>query len=161
MWRSLVLRRAGWGLLASGGLGACSGAHEPTQTTQAAAHAGVAPTANVPMLVGLSIDGLHSRLGPRQPLPASFTTPAEVLGAASRLARQDSLAAFKTGGLTLIASYDARSRQVHDLLLLGHHEDSLLAKAALRANASNYLVLPVFGPDRPNYLLGLRVVAVK
>lgn len=156
----LAPRYCGWVLLlGSAWLGACSGAHEPTQTVPAAAHAGVAPTANVPALLGVSIDGLHSRLGPKQPLPTGFANPAEVLGEPSQLASQDSVASFKTGGLTLIASYNAHTRQVHDLVLLGHHEDSLMARAALRTNASKYLVLPVFGTDRPGYLLGLRIVA--
>jgi hypothetical protein len=148
-----------WLLLGGIWLSACSGAHEPVQTPLAAAHAGVAPTANVPALVGLSIDNLQRRLGPTQPIPSAFATPAAILGADDSLTSQDSVASFKAGTLTLIACYSPRTRQVHDLLLLGHHEDSLMARAALRPNASKYLVLPVFGTNKPNYLVGLRVVA--
>lgn len=160
MQRAPWLRITGW-LLAGGWLGACSGAHEPTQTTSVATHADVAPTANVPALLGLSIDDLHSRLGTRQPLPTRPGTTDAVPEVASRLTNPDSLASFRAGGLTLIANYNARTRQVHELLVLGHHEDSLMARAALRSSASQYLVMPVFASGRPNYLLGLRVVPIK
>ncbi|QKG56246.1 hypothetical protein GKZ68_06065 [Hymenobacter sp. BRD128] len=146
-------------LLASGWLGACSGAHESTQTATAV-HAGAAPTTNVPALVGLSIDDLYSRLGAKQPLPVSLANAAEVLSAVNQATKQDSLATFKTGGLTLIANFNASTRQVRDLLLLGHHEDSLMARATLRSSATQYLVLPVFASNRPNYLLGLRIVPI-
>ncbi len=146
----------------SGGLAGCSGAHEPTQTlaptTTKAAQA--APTTNLPALLGMSIDGLHSRLGPTQPLPVAFAGPDGLLGEGTDSAKQDSLATFRTGGLTLVASYNVHTRQVRDLILLGHHEDSLMMRAALRANASNYLLIPLFHSDRPGYLLGLRVVAL-
>jgi len=151
---------ARWLLLAvSGWLAACSGAHESAQVTVAAAHAGAAATANVPALVGMSIDDLHSRLGSSQEPAASLTNPNGPLASRSEHTVRDSVVAFQTGGLTLIASYDAHTRQVRDLLLLGQHEDSLMAKATLRSNASNYLVLPVFRADKPNSLLGLRIVA--
>jgi hypothetical protein len=153
-----VPRLGGWLLLGGVWLSACSGTHEPVQTPLAA-HARVAATANVPALVGLSIDNLQRRLGPTQPVPVAFATPAAILGADDSLTSQDSVASFKAGTLTLIACYSSRTRQVHDLLLLGHHEDSLMARAALRPNASKYLVLPVFGTNKPNYLVGLRVVA--
>jgi hypothetical protein len=141
---------ARWLLLAaSSWLAACSGAHESAQMV-AGAHAGAASTANVPALVGMSIDELHRRLGSSQEPTASLTDPNGPLASQSERAMQDSVVAFQTGGLTLLASYDARTRQVRDLLLLGQHEDSLMARAALRSNASGYLVLPVFRVDKPN-----------
>ena len=148
-----------WCLLAaSSWLAACSGAHESTQMV-AAAHARAATTTNVPALVGMSIDDLHRRLGSSQEPPAILTDPNGPLAGQSERAMQDSVVTFQTGGLTLVASYDAHSRRVRDLLLLGQHEDSLMAKGTLRSNASNYLVLPVFRIDKPNSLLGLRIVA--
>jgi hypothetical protein len=60
-----------------------------------------------------------------------------------------------------VASYNARSRQVRDLLLLGHHEDSLMGRAHLRPNAATYLVMPVFRDNRSFRLLGLRVIPTK
>ncbi len=73
----------------------------------------------------------------------------------------DSLVAFRSGGLTLVASYNIRTGQVRDLLVLGRHEDSLMARASLRTNARNYLIMPVFLANKPNHLLGLRIVSVR
>lgn len=134
----------------------CSGGREPHHMpASVAVHAQVTPTTNIPALLGASIDGLQQRLGPSRPLPPHLT--AVLPETAFNLT--DSLTTFRTGGLTLIASYDARSRQVRDLLLLGHHEDSLMGRAHLRANAPNYLVMPVFYADKSFRLLGLRVIA--
>jgi len=150
---------ARWLLLAaSSWLAACSGAHESTQGVTAA-HARAAATTNVPALVGMSIDDLHRRLGSSQEAPASLTDPNGPLAGQDEQAMQDSVVTFQAGGLTLVASYDIHTRQVRDLLLLGQHEDSLMAKATLRPNAGSYLVLPVFRVDKPNSLLGLRIVA--
>ena len=149
-----------WWLVAGGGLAACSGAHEQAQVAATTARMSVATT-NVPALLGLSIDELRQRLGAAQLPPASLIDPNGALMGQREQAMQDSVVTFQTGGLTLAASYDPRTRQVHDLLVLGRHEDSLMAKAALRSNASTYLVLPVFRVNEPNSLLGLRVVATK
>jgi hypothetical protein len=154
-----ALLPARWLLLAaSSWLAGCSGAHESAQMV-AVAHAGAAATTNVPALLGMSIDELHRQLGSSQQPPASLTDPNGPLAGQNAQAMQDSVVTFQTGGLTLVASYDTHSRQVRDLLLLGQHEDSLMAKATLRPNASSYMVLPVFRVDKPNSLLGLRIVA--
>jgi hypothetical protein len=151
----------GWRAAALGAsvlLAACSGAHEPRHiVSRGSTHVQVAPTTDVPALIGASIDGLRQRLGATQPLPAAV---AEALPEA-RLALPDSVTTFRTGGLTLVASYNARSREVRDLLLLGHHEDSLMGRAHLRSNAPNYLVMPVFYNGDTFRLLGLRVIATK
>jgi hypothetical protein len=149
--------RPSWQLaLALGGLllAACSSSHEPPHTPGAGpARVQVAPTTDVPALLGKSIDGLRQQLGARQPLPAGLTAIDTSINS------PDSLAAFRTGGLTLIASYDARSREVRDLLLLGSHEDSLMGRANLRTNATNYLIMPVFYGRNSHRLKGLRIVA--
>lgn len=147
-------------LVGSSWLAGCSGTHESRQVAATPSRS-TAPTTNIPALLGVSIDGLHERLGPAQPLPLGFVNPLEVLGNPADNAQQDSLASFRTGGLTLVASYDARTRQVRDLLLLGHREDSLMAQGTLHTNARNYLVLPVFRVNKPGRLLGLRIVALK
>jgi hypothetical protein len=148
--------RPGWQLamaLASLLLANCSSSHEPPRAPASGpARVLVAPTTNVPALLGKSIDGLRQQLGARQPLPAdlpdlemSITSP-------------DSVATFQTGGLILVASYDARSREVRDLLLLGHHEDSLMGRANLRTNATDYLIMPVFYGNNSHRLIGLRII---
>lgn len=155
--RQLAGALVGSGLLM---LGACSGTHEPTHGPAVSLKSGiVAPTANVPALLGASIDGLRHRLGMPQPLPPGFSDPA--MGPAGGLEQPDSTLAFRMKGFTLIANYDARTRQVRDLLLLGQHEDSLMGRASLRPNAAGYLVLPVFQAGSDNRLLGLRIVPTK
>lgn len=156
-----VFLHAQWLLAASGGLAACSGAHESAQVASATHVAAAAATTNVPALLDLSIDDLHRRLGVAQMPPASLVDPSGPIAGRNEQAMQDSVVTFQTGGLTLVASYDIHTRQVRDLLVLGQHEDSLMARAALRSNASGYLVLPVFRIDKPSSLLGLRVVATK
>lgn len=137
----------------------CSGAHEPAQTAPTPPRASVTADANVPALLGKSIDSLRSQLGPPQALPATYKDPLAAITAASPTT--DSLTVFRTGGLTVVASYNARTRQVRDLLVLGQHEDSLLARASLRASARTYLLMPVFFVNKPGHLLGLRVINTK
>ena len=153
-YRASLLYAACW--LASG----CSGAHEPTQTLPNVPRTSVAPTANVPALLGKSIDALRTKLGAAQQMPRSFMDPV-VASSAAPSGSADSLEAFRTGGLTLVASYDARTREVRDLLIVGRHEDSLMARASLQASARNYLIMPVFYSGRHNHLLGLRVISTK
>jgi hypothetical protein len=157
-----LLRHVAWLLLASSAcLTSCSGTHEPGQVAPTPPRMGTpAPTTNVPALLGVSIDGLYERLGPAQPLPPDLADPAEIFGRDTNLTKQDSVASFRTGGLTLLASYDAHTRRVDDLLLLGRREDSLMARSTLRANARDYLVLPVFRVNEPGHLLGLRIVSL-
>jgi hypothetical protein len=159
--RVALLGQAGLMLATGGWLASCSGTHEHVHLTTMTPHVRpAAPTANVPALLGASIDGLRDRLGPGQPVPVGLINPLELFGDRAGAEKQDSLLSFQTGGLTLLANYDVRTRQVRDLLLLGRHEDSLMARAALRSSATNYLVMPVFRPDKPNHLLGLRVVYI-
>jgi len=144
------------------GLLGCSGSHEPPRgAPPPRRHVQVAPDVDVPALIGMSIDGLRQRLGPLQPLPEQFATSAASALLFSSQGQFDSLATFRTGGLLVLANYDTRSRQVRDLLLLGHHEDSLMSRAHLRSNATAYLVMPVFRDTRSFRLLGLRVIPTK
>lgn len=156
-WPALVRRLAAVG--GSAVLLGCSGSHESRRVPPPeAGHVHVAPTADVPALLGLSIDGLGQRLGPSVPLPQRFLS-----SEASRLiyaagGQLDSLKTFRTGGLLVLATYNAHSRQVRDLLLLGHHEDSLMGRARLRTSSPNYLVMPVFRDNHSFQLLGLRII---
>jgi len=151
--------RTGMLLVAGYTAAGCSGAHEPAQALPTPPHASrVAPTANVPALLGTSIDELRTKLGATHTLPPDFVDPVAKNTLGLLPGKSDSLLAFRTGGLTLVASYNARTRQVHDLLVMGHQEDSLMARASLRANTSDYLLLPVFLTNRPNRLVGLRII---
>ena len=93
------LRLPGVWLLLAGGLAAgCSRARESTRQTTPHSPATITPTANVPALLGASIDGLRQRLGTAQPLPVDFMEPPTQALIANPAARPDSLAAFRTGG---------------------------------------------------------------
>lgn len=152
-----------WAALGIGlGLLGCSGSHEPHRVPPSrVGHVQVAPTTDVPALLGRSIDELRQRLGPPQPLPDQLMTSETTSLLAASRGQLDSLTVFRTGGLLLLATYNARSRQVRDLLLLGHHEDSLMGRAHLRSSAANYLIMPVFRDGRSFRLLGLRVIPVQ
>lgn len=150
------------GYLAGLLLAGCSGTHESGQAAvRPTPRLAAPPATNVPALVGMSIDKLSERLGPSQHLPPDLANSLEGVVSAANLNRQDSLASFRTGGLTLLASYDVRTRQVRDLLLLGQREDSLMAQGTLRASARDYLVLPIFRVNKPGRLVGLRIIALK
>lgn len=160
--RSVVRTRAVQASLLLGGMLAvgCSGAHEPAERTSESSHHGlVRPTVNVPALLGYSIEGLRQHLGTARELTGVLTDTTYFNELAPKA--YDSLLVFRTGGLLLVASYDIRSRHVNDLFLLGHHEDSLMQRASLRADAPNYLVLPAFRSAQPGKLLGLRIIPVQ
>jgi len=149
-WAAALLAVTGWWLAG------CSGAHEPTQVVGATPRAVVAPTTNVPALLGHSIDELRGRLDTTaHPLPAGYLSLLS-----DGLASTDSLQGFRTGGLQLVATYNVTTRQVRDLLILGSREDSLMGRASLRSSARRYVILPVFRPGTPDKLLGLRVLAI-
>ena len=142
---------------------ACLGTHESHQHPVVSAPA--APVRNVPQLdvpglLGLSIDEISHRLGPRQPLPAGFTDPV-LASSGPEGAETDSTAFFRSKGLALVASYNNRSRRVSDLLLLGTNDLELMQRGQLQLGAANYVVLPVFQARHPTQLLGLRVLATK
>jgi hypothetical protein len=157
--RVLQLYGAGLGLAAFWGVAGCTRSHEPAQVPPTPLPASVAATANVPALLGVSIDSLRSRLGPAQALPPNFEDPSAIT--TDVLHPADSLVAFRIGSLTVVASYNAHTRQVRDLLVLGQQEASIMARASLQANARSYLIMPVFFASRPGHLLGLRIINIK
>ena len=140
---------------------ACSHSGEPVQEP---GHPVVAPPAApspvravvaVPALLGLSVDDLARHLGPPQPLPAPVQALLNQMPGANPV---DSVRFFRFRSLEVLVSYDAGTRRFEDLLLLGTDEDLLMQRAGLSAEASNYLLLPVFQARRPTQLVALRVV---
>lgn len=138
---------------------ACSGVQDPHHkrlTPVAAVPAAPTAVVDIPGLLNLSIDELSRPLGPPRPIPAGFVDPTLSV----RSQTLDSTTLFQHHGLSIIASYDYRTRRVSDLLLLGSDENRLMSAAQLQLGADRYLVLPVFEARRPTQLLGLRVLAV-
>ncbi|TPG66632.1 hypothetical protein EAH73_09585 [Hymenobacter nivis] len=143
-------------LLAAAAQLACSRAREHEDSP--AAHGLVAPArtaatpaVNVAAVVGHSIDEVRRQLGPARALPAGFEDP---MGRSAN----DSTLAFRPQGLMVLASYDARTRQVLDLLVLGNDEEALMRRTGLLAGAPGYLLLPVFAASHRTRLVGLRIV---
>lgn len=148
------------GVAAGLGLAACSGTHD-SHRLSAAAQAKPAPVPqeyDVPSLVGLSADELAARLGPPQPAPADYHDPvAQPLEQRSSL--RDSSALFRAGELPIVATFDAKSHHVIDLVVLGANEEQLIQRANLSLTAPKYLLLSVFRARPAGSFLGLRVVA--
>ena len=114
---------------------------------------------HVPGLLRLDIDELTQQLGPALPLPPGFADPL-LAPVVQHTEQPDSSRLFRRRGLAIVATYDHRSRQVSDLLLLGRNENELMSRAQLQLGADTYLVLPVFKERPANELLGLRVLAM-
>ena len=141
--------------------GACSRSGEPSKEPgyptvgHPAAPAPGRAVVAVPALLGLSVDKLPRHLGPALLPPATVQATLSQLPATDPA---DSTRFFQFRSLSVLASFDPATRRLQDLLLLGPDEDQLMQQAGLSAEASNYLVLPVFHYRRPTQLLGLRVV---
>jgi hypothetical protein len=144
------------------GVGACSGAHEPNHDRAAPAVATTAlklPQLNVSALLPLSIDAINRQLGPGQPVPDDFVDPTRVPSIHSD-ERPDSTVLFQRRGLTIVVAFDAHTRRVNELLLMGSNENELMTRSGLQLNSPDYLVLPFFQRQRPTQLMGLRVLAL-
>ncbi|AYA35889.1 hypothetical protein D3Y59_01780 [Hymenobacter oligotrophus] len=120
-----------------------------------------APALNVPALVGRTIDEVREVLGnPReahaQPLGAEPTAAQWNTGQAREWTNT-----FDYQDATIVATFDARTRKVRDLVLLGGNEDELMRRGNLDLVSDTYLVLPVPSPVEPSKITGIRVLARK
>ncbi|MCC3159586.1 hypothetical protein LJ737_20260 [Hymenobacter sp. 15J16-1T3B] len=125
----------------------------PDRTTRAAAR-----SLNVAALVGRNIDQVRQRLGPpretRQQAAGPEPTPEQL-----RSTRGEGwINTFEKDGVTLVVTFNARTREVNDLVLVGTNEDELLRRANLDFVNDDYLVLPVTNPAEPSKIMGVRVV---
>ena len=57
-----------------------------------------------------------------------------------------------------MVSYNAKIRQLIDVLLLGHDEDLLMRQGHLTPDAAGYLLVPVFEVRNATAVQGLRVI---
>jgi hypothetical protein len=114
---------------------------------------------NVAELVGRDIDYVRRQLGPpretRQQAIGLEPTAAQMRATKG----EDWINTFEQQGTTIVITFNARTRQVRDLVLLGSNEDELLRRTGLEYVADKYLVLPVTNPTEPSKIMGVRVVA--
>lgn len=155
-----VLCWLGLSVAAGIGLVACSGMHDPHKPVPAIAVklAPVPQEYNVPSLLGLNAEELTVRLGAPIPAPADYHDPV-TLPLEQRGALNDSTALFQAGKLPIVATFDAKSHQVIDLVVIGPDEEQLMQQANLELNARDYLLLAVFKARPVGKFLGFRVVA--
>ena len=143
--------------------GACSHSGEPVREPgyPAVARPVVRPPARMvvalPALLGLTVEELARHLGPPQPVPTPLQA---LLSQMPSTAPADSLRFFRFRTLNLLVNFDAGTRRLNDLLLIGSNEGLLMQRTGLLDDAANYLLLPVFHNHRPTKLLGLRVVPI-
>lgn len=116
---------------------------------------------NMPALVGRNIDEVRQVLGkPREAEAASVG--AEPTAKQLRTNQADEwLNTFDYQGATVVATFNARTRKVRDLVLLGTNEDELMRRGNLDLVSDTYLVLPVPNPAEPSKITGIRVLARK
>ncbi|KUG08395.1 hypothetical protein [Solirubrum puertoriconensis] len=119
------------------------------------------PVLNVPDLVGRNIDEVRKALGkPRetQALPLAAEPTAVQLRTSQA---EEWTNTFDYQGATIVATFNAHTRKVRDLVLLGTNEDELMRRGNLDLVGDTYLVLPVPSPAEPSKIMGIRVLARK
>ncbi|WP_460576423.1 hypothetical protein [Hymenobacter coalescens] len=113
---------------------------------------------NAPALVGRNIDQVRRQLGP----PRETRTQAIGLEPTRQQLQdtkgEDWINTFEQDGTTIVVTFNARTRQVRDLVLLGTNEDELVRRAGLELVDDRYLVLPVPDPAAPTKIMGVRVL---
>jgi hypothetical protein len=149
------------GIVVFGLVGACSGSHESRHdnTRIAAAPRYEAPRLNVPGLLKLTIEEVGQQVGPLRPVPLAFADPT-LLPLIQKGEPLDSTTWFQYQGLNVVATYDYRTRQVKNFLLVGDNEDELMRRCQLQPAMAEYMILPIFQQRRPTELMGLRVLTL-
>lgn len=140
---------------------ACTGAQTAAETGSPAVSraATVAATSvNLPLLVGRSIDQVRRTLGPPRETKAQAIGLEPTAEQMRTTKGQDWINTFEKNGTTVVATFDARTRQVNNLVVLGDDEDELLGRASLSLTDTAYTVQPIANPKNNRELIGLRVV---
>lgn len=115
---------------------------------------------DLPPFVGYTIEEVRSRLGsPREsqlePLP---TRPKRLARKSLRVKDEGWTNTFETNGVTLMVTFNARTRRVRDIVLIGTDEEELMQRGNLTLTSATYIVLPVYNPQKSTDLLGVRVI---
>lgn len=149
-------------VLALSGMAACTG----TQTTAEKSAPGLTGatttrpnTLDMPALVGRNIDQIRRAMGPpseTKEQAIGIEPTAEQMRATKG---EDWINTFEKNGSTIVVTFNARTRKVLDMVLIGSNEDELMRRGNLSLTAPNYLVLPVTDPRNAEQVSGLRVVS--
>ncbi|WP_303311858.1 hypothetical protein [Hymenobacter sp. BT730] len=113
---------------------------------------------DLPKLVQHNIDYLRRQLGP--PMEAAD----EIVGADPSPAQLKAtkgegwINTFRTQGSTLIVTFNARTRKVNDIVLMGTNEEELMRMGNLSPTASHYIVLSIPEPGQINKVRGVRII---
>ncbi|WBA43637.1 hypothetical protein [Hymenobacter canadensis] len=148
-------------LLLLGSLAACTGTQSASETgtpVTGRAEAVPANSLNMPLLVGRNIDQLRRSLGtPRETKDQKIglEPTAEQMKSTKG---QDWINTFEKDGTTIVATFNARTRKVNDIVVLGSDEDELMRRANLSLTDPAYTVQPVTDPRNPGSTIGVRVV---
>ncbi|MCC2546710.1 hypothetical protein LJY25_09675 [Hymenobacter sp. BT175] len=144
------------------GLAACTGTQNASENRDPMAQQ---PTVinpspiDMPALVGRNIDQLRRSLG------APLETKDEAIGLEPTAEQmkttkgEDWINTFEKNGSTLVVTFNARTRKVLDVVLVGSDEDELMRRGNLSLTAPNYIVLPVSDPKNTQKLVGVRIVS--
>ncbi|WP_400190263.1 hypothetical protein [Hymenobacter sp. B81] len=116
---------------------------------------------DMPALVGRNIDQIRRVLGSPTETTQS-TVGAEPSAAQMRATKGEGwINTFEYSGSTIVVTFNARTRKVRDLVLVGTNEDELMRRGNLSLVSPDYVVLPVENPTQPSKITGVRVVARK
>ncbi|MBT9393760.1 hypothetical protein KLP40_11355 [Hymenobacter sp. NST-14] len=148
-------------ILLLAGTAACSGsqsASERSSPTAGSVEAARTAAVDLPALMGRNIDQVRRKLGPPKEgrdQSIGLEPTAEQMQATKG---QDWINTFDQSGLTIVTTFNARTRKVRDMVVVGNDEDEILRRANLSLTAPNYMVLPVADPSNSRAIIGMRVV---
>ncbi|MDU0372403.1 hypothetical protein ACFPAF_18525 [Hymenobacter endophyticus] len=148
----------------SAGLAACSGSQSVSESGMPAtgsSEAARTAAVDVPVLVGRNIDQVRRALGPPQETKEQKIGLEPTAEQMKATRGEDWINTFERKGVTVVATFNARTRKVRDLVVVGSDEDELLRNANLSLTAPGYMVLPVANPSNNREIIGMRVVARK
>lgn len=155
----LFVRLLAAGLWA-GSLPACTStqpAAESSSSYSSSSAALPAGTFDLPILVGRNIDQLRRGLGtPHEATQQTMgmePTPEQM-----RLTRgEDWINTFEKNNTTVVATFNARTRRVRDLVIVGTDEDEMMSRTNLSFTDPDYTVESIVNPEKPTQTIGLRV----
>ncbi|UOQ52462.1 hypothetical protein [Hymenobacter cellulosivorans] len=144
------------------GVAACTGSQNASENSAPRTEQGTAANPSqldMPSLVGKNIDQVRRALGKPQ------ESKDEAIGMEPNAEQMKStkgadwINTFEKNGSTIVVTFNAKSRKVLDMVLIGSDEDELMRRGNLVMTAPEYIVLPVPDPKRPQAISGVRMVS--